>query len=308
MTIGKPLVSVIIPTYNDGKFIFDAVMSVKEQTYRPIEIIIIDSSDVDSIRDFAVSSDDITYLVEPPNGPSAARNAGLDVCTGEIIAFLDADDIWLPTKLERQVDIISSGVGFVYSDTLVEGDGGHRHYLSTLSVHDPQNHYVRYFRRGGIPCCTVAISRDCLKGRRFDTGFLTVEDRHLWVRLLRTCSVQRIPKALTVYRRRANSATSNVNKLFEDEMNVIDDLTRRYPELEPFRNEVEAIAEYKRGKRLLRQNERFRAIAAITRGIRLNWWELRFYFLLFLALVPLPTSTSIRYLERAVMIVRRRIS
>lgn len=108
-------VSVIIPTYNRTDTITDAVQSVLNQTYGSIEIIVIDDGSTDdTFEKISVFSSRITLLRQENLGPSAARNHGVRASTGDIIAFLDSDDTWLPEKIERQVALMERyGKGMV---------------------------------------------------------------------------------------------------------------------------------------------------------------------------------------------------
>jgi glycosyltransferase involved in cell wall biosynthesis len=99
-----PLVSVIIPAYNCERFIAEAVESVKQQDYEPIEIIIIDDGSTDGTSSCVKRlGEDICYLYQSNRGPAAARNSGIRVAKGEVIAFLDADDYWPKNKLKIQM-------------------------------------------------------------------------------------------------------------------------------------------------------------------------------------------------------------
>lgn len=101
------LVSVIIPTYNRADTICRAIDSVIKQTHPHTEIIVVDDGSTDDTP--AVLSryrDRIRVVVQKNCGPSIARNRGIALATGEIVAFLDSDDYWLPTKLERQLDLM----------------------------------------------------------------------------------------------------------------------------------------------------------------------------------------------------------
>ncbi len=100
----KPLISVTIPVYNTERYLAEAVESVLAQTYRPLEVIVIDDGSTDSsaaiIKSFAPL---VTYLYQPNAGSSAARNRGASISKGEYLAFLDADDLWVEGKLEMQM-------------------------------------------------------------------------------------------------------------------------------------------------------------------------------------------------------------
>jgi glycosyltransferase involved in cell wall biosynthesis len=100
-----PLVSAIIPVYNGRRFLLDAVDSVLAQTYSNVECIVVDDGSTDGSRELANSRPDVRVISQPRSGVSAARNRGGAEATGEYLAFLDADDVWLPSKLEVQVQM-----------------------------------------------------------------------------------------------------------------------------------------------------------------------------------------------------------
>lgn len=104
------MVSVIIPTYNRIATIAQAVDSVLAQTYPHIEIIIADDGSTDgTCESLAVYGNKVRIVKQANSGPSAARNLGVSVANGDILAFLDSDDAWLPEKIERQVRVLESG-------------------------------------------------------------------------------------------------------------------------------------------------------------------------------------------------------
>ena len=105
----KPLVSVILPTYNRGWILKEAIDSVLSQDFDDFQLIVVDdgsTDNTDSILDEYVG--DIIVLRQDNLGVSAARNAGIDFASGQLIAFLDSDDVWLPKKLTSQVDFFNS--------------------------------------------------------------------------------------------------------------------------------------------------------------------------------------------------------
>ena len=99
------LVSVIIPTYNRAKTVRNAIDSVLQQTYKNIEIIVIDDGSSDNTAQVLESYRNKVQIIQQENaGPSVARNRGIEIANGDIFCFLDSDDLWLPTKIERQVN------------------------------------------------------------------------------------------------------------------------------------------------------------------------------------------------------------
>src|ERR1700674_1319895 len=96
----RSLVSVVIPAFNAGQWLAETVNSVVEQTYRPIEVIVVDDGSTDGTGLVAQSFGNLVKYVRQLNGGvGAARNTGLRSSIGEYVAFVDADDLWLPDKL-----------------------------------------------------------------------------------------------------------------------------------------------------------------------------------------------------------------
>lgn len=98
------LVSVVVPVFNGDRFLEETLRSICQQTYRPMELIIIDDGSTDGTAAIARSFTDATYIYQSNQGVSAARNAGVRASQGEFLAFGDADDIWAADKLETQVE------------------------------------------------------------------------------------------------------------------------------------------------------------------------------------------------------------
>ena len=112
-------VSAIIPAYNAGPFIVEAVESIRQQGAAVREIIIVDDGSTDNTEELvAALGEDIRYVRQENSGPSAARNLGVKLATSPLIAFLDADDVWTPNKIAEQLAIFQAypDVGLVASD------------------------------------------------------------------------------------------------------------------------------------------------------------------------------------------------
>ena len=118
----KPVISVIIPTYNRKKFIPYAVDSVLNQSFSDFELIIIDDGSTDGTDEYIKSLKDnrIKYIYQQNAGNHAARNTGLKIAKGKYIALLDSDDMWLPEKLMRQKAVLDEKIeyGLVYCGSL----------------------------------------------------------------------------------------------------------------------------------------------------------------------------------------------
>jgi glycosyltransferase involved in cell wall biosynthesis len=119
----KPIVNVIICVYNGEKYITEALSSIFAQTYSPIEVIVINDGSTDrtihAVEPFFARSLRI-YSFDTNQGLASARNKGIELAQGEFIAFIDADDIWLPDKLQLQVDVVDQNPGVEIVNCMVE--------------------------------------------------------------------------------------------------------------------------------------------------------------------------------------------
>ena len=137
-----PLVSVILPARNAAATIERALNSVLQQDYRPLEVIVVDddSSDDTAARIDAWGAMPVTVLSTPGSqGPAAARNLGADAATGKYLAFLDADDEWLPEKTTRQVAALERAPAATFA--ICDGDFLDRAFLDQLG--DSRSHVPR---------------------------------------------------------------------------------------------------------------------------------------------------------------------
>ena len=102
----NPLVSVIIPVYNGERFLTAAIQSALDQDYNAFEVIVVDDGSTDCTAQIAQSYKDVRYIYQPNQGHGAARNTGIEASQGELLAFLDADDVWDSRKLSVQVSYL----------------------------------------------------------------------------------------------------------------------------------------------------------------------------------------------------------
>ena len=211
----SPKVSVLIPAYNAMDFLPDTVSSALAQTYQDFELIIINDGSTDNITAWANSlSDPRVRLISQENtGLSGARNTGLACAKGEYIAFLDADDLWLPTKLEKQVRQLDNNpaVGLVYSwvslidETGVEQGKQRKNYVRGNVWVDLTIHNI-------IECGSVAlVRRTCFdKVGTFDATlpFSCSEDWDMWLRIAAHYDFELIEEPLILYRCHSNNLSS----------------------------------------------------------------------------------------------------
>jgi len=201
-TAQSPLVSVIIPIYNRAELLYSAVESVVTQTYKNLEIIIIDDGSEEDIKEVSDSFNDrrIKYIRHDANrGVATARNTGLINSHGEFIAFLDSDDKYLPEKIETQIRIFRDSpddVGLVYCGILEERK---KRYV----LRHPKFNWVFLMQQ-------IMIRRDVLKKTGlFDPGFKTTEDWDFIIRLKQVCRFAGVSEPLVIKNSCSGSLSRN---------------------------------------------------------------------------------------------------
>ena len=205
-----PLVSVIMPTYNHAEFITEAIDSVFRQTYKRVELIIINNHSTDNTEKIVNSFDDerIKYLRFQNRGIIAAsRNLGIKNSNGKYIAFLDSDDIWLPEKLEKQVELMESNVEMALSYVLFSKlhQNGIIKGEFPYPTHRVQGNVFRNLYMQNVIANSGAMVRASVLKEvgLFDENpkLVSVEDAELWLRISRTRNVGLVDKdTLLIYR------------------------------------------------------------------------------------------------------------
>jgi|GEM_PF-150881 len=189
-----PLVSIIIPLFNGTRYIAEALDSITCQTYPALEILIIDDGSTDNpkgiIDRFRESSlVPVEYFYQDNRGPNTARNTGIKKAKGDFIAFLDADDIWLPEKISTQMDFFSShaDVAFVGCGFYLMDEVGKDIKIVLGTAYTSRNEYFRELRIHSVPTGSssgVIIKKKCFeKIGLFDETLRGAEDRDMWFRI-----------------------------------------------------------------------------------------------------------------------------
>ncbi len=226
----RPLVSVIIPMYNAAPYIRQTILSVLNQTYNHLEVIVMNDGSKDNseqeVLQLQKEDSRVTYHYKPNSGVSDTRNKGIDLCNGEYIAFLDADDVWLPDNLEKKVNAINeTGKQWVFS--LHESiDENNRQLDVSMSNFRPYNVVDNLLLWEGDvvpgPCSNIVVKKEFLgQDIRFDTSLSSPADRDICLQLGSKGEPFFINEKLWQYRLHSQSMTS-VN------FKVVDEMVRLY--------------------------------------------------------------------------------
>lgn len=217
-------VSVVIPNYNYAHYLPECIDSVLAQTYSPIEIIVVDDGSKDASRDVLDGyGDRIVVLYQKNQGVSAARNNGIGAASGDLIAFLDADDAWLPTKIEKQVERFAAepDLGLVHVG-VAEVDGEGRTLVERLEgVEGDVSTILLQLKREGV----LGGGSGPMVPRRvldevggFDTRLSTSADWDLSYRISERYRVGFVPEVLLRYRVHNSNMHGNVAVMERDMM------------------------------------------------------------------------------------------
>jgi glycosyltransferase involved in cell wall biosynthesis len=180
------------------------------QTYKPLEIIVIDDGSQDNTKDVLnpfIEAQEIRYFYQENQGPGAARNLGVLKSRGDLVAFCDSDDLWLPDKLEKQIRLFQDPeVALVYSDMEILGgnDSGKRFskVFGVKSFHRGKV-FDKLVKGNFIPNSTVVVRRRVIEdagGFSRDKKFFSVEDYILWLLLAKDHKLDYAPEILVQYR------------------------------------------------------------------------------------------------------------
>lgn len=214
----QPLISIIMPAYNAGRFIDDAIRSVKAQHYNHWELIVIDDGSVDGtaaiVKQHRQADGRVVYHYQSNAGLGGARNTGLKLASGEWIGFLDADDLWTADKLQQQVDVMeATGADVIFSEGYYLHESGEmKPYSSLHGIYEGGAMYRSLMVHNSIAVLSVLIRKAIVSqiGLQETHGLARgCEDWDYWLRACRANALfYGIAKPLFMYRLHA-AAMSN---------------------------------------------------------------------------------------------------
>ena len=274
----NPTVTVVIPAFNAQATIAETLLSARTQTYDQLEIIVVDDGSTDGtaaiVRQHSEADPRVKVIHQANAGVAAARNAGAAAATGDFIAPLDADDVWLPEKIERQIEPFMNGdaqLGVVYAWSTMIGEGGKVMAAprpDTAGWVLPEMALRNFIGNGSSPLIRTTAFRDTagydptLRNR----GGQGCEDRKLYLQLAAKWRFAVIPEFLTLYRLAAGNMSSDVQQMLRSHDLVSSDFLAEHPDLAPIFHE----SRNRLGRFMLRRalaERRLAAAAALVRSM-----------------------------------------
>lgn len=222
-----PQISVIITSYNYESFIGQAIQSLLDQTYRDLEVIVVDDGSTDGTRAVLEGfGERIRCIYQANQGKSAALNRGLAASQGSYLAFLDSDDCWLPDSLEARLAAFQADpeVGVVYGRAQIIDAAGR---LQPQTIGAPERYPGKTFRSllygNFIPFLTFMVRRECFEraGMFFDPTFGTTNDWELHLRLSRVCRFRYLDQPLACWRLHSANWSGNPAVMAEQMTQVV---------------------------------------------------------------------------------------
>lgn len=205
LTVEKPKISVIIPTYNHARYLPETIRSVTGQTYHDFEIIVVDDGSTDNTsRVVSTFGESVRYIRQENRGLAGARNTGIRAARGEFIGLLDADDLWTPEYLERMLPPFESSrkVGAVYCGWQYMDAAGNLLPRININVVPPEQTYEKMVYMDFLVPSGVMVRRECFDAVGYFDENLRFgnEDWDMWLRILTKYHMVGVSAALAKYR------------------------------------------------------------------------------------------------------------
>lgn len=283
----RPRVSAVIPAYNYGEFLPETLQSILGQSYQSLEVIVVDDGSTDNTREVVAhfASDQIRYLHQENRGQAAARNRGIREAHGELIAFSDADDVWLPEKLERQVEVFrrNPSADIVYCD--IYKFSGARPFPKTLweekgitPCRGGRECLPQLFQRNFIPGAMTVVRKSAFERfGYYDETLRVCEEYSLWVNmLLAGARIDYVTKPLAKYRQHPKQLTANIERIEQGNLCVFNRCCR-FPEVAALVGPAAAEKRLARiyGASAKRYLLRGNFTASLMKGLVSSYWAVR---------------------------------
>jgi len=226
-----PKVDVIIPAYNTAKYLPTAIESVEGQTFEDWRILLVDDGSTDNTAEVAAPfierlGPKLKYIKQSNAGLPAARNTAIRNSSAEFLALLDADDVWLPWRLEESVKCFEKRpeVGLVYGMISCISSEGEPVEMVDRRQENGEGRIAPYIymRKVQLPCPTMTFRRQCVdEVGLFDETMRATEDRDMWFRIALEYEVGFVDRVIAQYRVSANSMTTDPNRMLNAQLQFI---------------------------------------------------------------------------------------
>lgn len=209
----KPLVSVVVPTHNDSKYIKEAMSSIVNQTYDNLEIVVVDDFSSDNTVEIIKAFNDKRIRIirnESNRGAAYSRNIGIKNCTGDYISFMDGDDVWSLDKTEEQIKFMLDN-DYVFTSCLYSFMSEDGQSLDKYMSAPKKVTHRKFLKTDYIGCITTMYKKDIYPDLAIPEDIYKRNDYALWIKLSEHADCYTLPLILAAHRNRKGSISS-VNK------------------------------------------------------------------------------------------------
>jgi len=304
----QPLVSVILPTYNRAHIVSKSLQSVLAQTYRNFEVIVIDDGSTDNTKEIIINiahkDPRVKYFRNNENkGPAGARNVGINLAKGELIAFIDDDVEWFPYKLEKQVNLLQTlpeDYAVVYSG-LYKIFGYKKIYFSPRDVYSKEGNVFNFFFKGmfGDPPSMLVRKSALFDVGLFDEKLPISEDRELAFRLSKKYKFEVIDEPLYISYDTPNSASKQEGAVLARTLLYI--LEKH---IDDFKKDKKALTHlyFLCGKNYILDNQKRLGLKYLKSALKNNPFRIKFLIAFVIALLGTNLFKKIIFLKRKLKI------
>lgn len=220
------MVSVIIVVYNEEKYISQAIESVLNQTYKNIQLIVVDDGSTDKTAELVKKYKNVKYIYQENRGEGSARNLGMSLADGDYLAFLDADDLYRNDKIEKQVKILkeNNDIHIVYNDLEVVDES--LNYMSTLKsegVFEKREDLLAMILYRQViqgPICMM-IKKECAQDIKWSEKLIYTVDYKYTIDLAQKYNFKYIEEPLYIYRRHGNNLSNSHSVTLKEEIKIL---------------------------------------------------------------------------------------
>lgn len=247
------IVSVIMPCYNGAQTVEESINSVLHQSYPHYKLYVVDDGSIDDTpkilsRLAQENPGKIWWQTQANQGQTAAKNVALSMAKGTKIALLDSDDLWHPTKLEKQLQVFEKypDVGICYTNGAYIDEQGKKKGEIGIDKEIDGHCLNRLMMGNAIVASSVVFKKELIQQVGcFDTHLSACENWELWVRMSRVCTLKALDDELIYYRRHQNNMSLNFEKLKANRLKVIEKNNLLYRDVFPQMDKLTKTARFK---------------------------------------------------------------
>lgn len=294
MASKQPLVSIVIATYNYAKYLPIAIESALNQTYKNIEVIVVNDGSTDNTNEAIaphLNDKRIRYIKQTNSGQTFAKNCGIKNSQGEYIAFLDADDYWMPDKLEKQLSLFSadSAVGVVFSLMKIVGPDNEK--VETLKTLKPYKGWVtnHLIIDNFVPFSSSLVKRECLeKIGNFDETLRMSIDWDIWLKISINYKFDFVDEELIAYRiGHPNQMSKDQEKRQEQSDLILNTFIKNNPDMIFPKYYKKAMSyTYKNRGCYYQDKNKIKSIQYNIKSLIIDPFQPRLYLRIFKAVIP----------------------